>query len=42
MSEKDLKVIKDAIRDIPDFPKPGIIFLIFQNRELSLKISRLC
>jgi len=26
MSEKDLKVIKDAIRDIPDFPKPGIVF----------------
>lgn len=26
MNEEDLKIIKNAIRDIPDFPKPGIIF----------------
>ena len=26
MNEKDLQTIKDSIRDIPDFPKPGIIF----------------
>ena len=26
MTEKDKKIINDAIRDIVDFPKPGIIF----------------
>jgi len=24
--EKDKKIILDSIRDIPDFPKPGIVF----------------
>lgn len=26
MNTKDLKIIQDSIRDIPDFPKPGIVF----------------
>jgi len=26
ISEQDKKIILDSIRDIPDFPKPGIIF----------------
>jgi len=26
MNEQDLKIIKDSIRVIPDFPKPGIMF----------------
>ena len=26
MREEDLKIIHNAIRDIPDFPKPGIVF----------------
>ena len=26
LSEQDKKIILDSIRDIPDFPKPGIIF----------------
>jgi len=26
LSESDKKIILDSIRDIPDFPKPGIIF----------------
>lgn len=26
LSEHDRKIISDSIRDIPDFPKPGIIF----------------
>lgn len=26
LSEHDKKILNDAIRDIPDFPKPGILF----------------
>jgi len=26
LSSEDKKIILDSIRDIPDFPKPGIIF----------------
>ena len=26
MTQEEKKIINDAIRDIPDFPKPGIIF----------------
>lgn len=26
MTQEDLKIINDAIRDIPNFPKPGIVF----------------
>jgi len=26
MNQAELKIINDAIRDIPDFPKPGIVF----------------
>jgi len=37
MNEKDLKIIKDSIREIPDFPKPGIMFkditTLLNNKE---------
>jgi len=35
--KQDLSMIKDAIRDIPDFPKPGIVFkditTLLNNKE---------
>ncbi len=37
MNEIDLKIIKDSIREIPDFPKPGIKFkditTLLNNKE---------
>jgi adenine phosphoribosyltransferase len=37
MMKQDLSMIKDAIRDIPDFPKPGIVFkditTLLNNKE---------
>lgn len=40
--EKNIQIVRDSIRDIPDFPKPGIIFkdiTTVLNEPLALQVT---